>query len=271
MTRILAIGDIMGKAGRRCLSTLLPKARAQFHPDVVIVNGENTAGGFGITQKIYQQLTEQLEVDCVTTGNHWHDKREIHDFIGDAERLVIPANMSNVDNPEMGLTVITSRSGKRIAVINLIGRAFMHGDNDCPFKTADKLLSLVPDTIKIRVVDMHAEATSEKQGLGRYLAGRASLVYGTHSHVPTADERILDRKTGYTTDLGMTGAYDSVIGIRTESALNRFLTGERKKFEPASSNPWLCAVIADIDDVTGHCQEIQRIRWEQDKFDENQA
>jgi len=201
-------------------------------------------------------------VDCVTMGNHWHDKREIYEFAPKVDRMVLPGNMANVDSDEKGLRIITSKGGHRIAVINLIGKAFMYGENRCFFETVDKLLAAVPDSIKIRVVDMHAEATSEKQGLGRYLAGRASLVYGTHSHVPTADERILEEFTGYTTDLGMTGPYDSVIGIRKESAIRRMKTGERKKFEPASGDPWMCFVVADFDDQTGACQKLSRHRWE---------
>jgi len=266
VSRVLAIGDIMGKAGRRCLDLLLEKARKEFEPNIVIVNGENAAGGFGLTKKVYEQFINKFEIDAVTMGNHWHDKREIYEYFKHTDKLILPANMANVDQIEDGLRIITAKDGTRFAAINLIGKAFMVGENRCPFEAVDKLLSLVPEFVKIRIVDVHAEATSEKQGLGRYLVGRASLVYGTHSHVPTADERILEGKTGYTTDLGMTGGYDSVIGIRKEAAITRMTTGERKKFEPATGDPWMCGVVADIDDATGECHKIERFRWELDKI-----
>lgn len=262
MTRILAIGDVMGKPGRRCLESLLGKARAKFQPDIVIANGENAAGGFGLTEKVYEQMIGGFGIDCVMMGNHWHDKREIYEYGPKAERLVLPANMGNVEREEAGLKILTSASGVSFAAINLIGKAFMQNDNRSPFSAVDRLLAHIPAHVRIRVVDMHAEATSEKQGLGWHLAGRVSLVYGTHSHVPTADERILDGKTGFITDIGMTGGYDSVIGIRKDAAIHRLLTGEKKKFEPATGDPWLCFIVADIDDDTGHCRSILRQRWE---------
>jgi metallophosphoesterase (TIGR00282 family) len=262
MTRILAIGDVMGKAGRRALERLLPRARAELQPDIVLLNGENAAGGFGLTEKIYQGFVTGLGVDCVTMGNHWHDKREIYDFLPRADRLVLPANMGNVEREASGLRVLTAKNGVQFAVINLIGRAFMQEGNRDPFKAVDKLLGEVPAAVKLRIVDVHAEATSEKQGLAWYLCGRVSVVYGTHSHVPAADERILGGKTGFVTDIGMTGGYDSVIGIRKEAAIQRLLTGEKKKFEPATDDPWLCALVADVDDATGVCTRVQRLRWE---------
>lgn len=270
MTRILAIGDVMGKSGRRCLEGLLPRARSEFNPDVVIVNGENAAGGFGLTRKIFDQFTGPLGIDCVTMGNHWADKREIYKFQED-DRLVLPANMANVDQERLGLRVLRSKAGVEFAVINLLGKAFMHGENRCPFKAADRLMEQIPSRIKIRVIDLHAEATSEKQAMGWHMAGRASLVYGTHSHVPTADERILGGTTGFCTDLGMTGPYDSVIGIRKEAAITRFLTGEKKKWEPATGDPWFYGIVADIDDAKGTCTSIQRIKWPLEVVDENES
>jgi metallophosphoesterase (TIGR00282 family) len=264
----------MGKTGRRCLDRLLDRAKNEFRPDFLLMNGENAAGGFGLTKKLYDKFTGPMGFDAVTMGNHWHDKREIYEFAPRAERLVLPANMGNVDRDESGLKIITAQNGSRVAVVNLIGKAFMKGDNRCPFKTAEKLLAGVPDSVKIRVIDMHAEATSEKQGIGRYFAGRVSLVYGTHSHVPSADERVIAAnggRTGFTTDIGMTGGYGSVIGIRTEAALLRMLTGEKKRFEPATDDPWFCFIVADIDDDTGHCREIRRLRWELDQLGESGA
>lgn len=262
MTVILAMGDIMGKAGRRCLDTLLPKLRAEFKPDIVIANGENAAGGFGMTEKIYKDFVDSYGIDCVMMGNHWHDKREIYDYFPRAEKMVLPANMANVEREEMGLKILTAQNGTRFAAINLLGKAFMHGENRCPFKAVDKLLSHVPPAVKIRIVDMHAEASSEKQAMGWHCTGRASLVYGTHTHVPTADERVLGGKTGFLTDLGMTGGYDSVIGIRKDAAIARLVSGEKRKWEPATGDPWLTAVVAEIDDQTGWCKGVKRLRWE---------
>ena len=258
----------MGKAGRLALEALLPRLRSEYAPDFVLCNGENAAGGFGLTSKVYDSLTQAYGVDCVTMGNHWHDKREIYDFLPKAERLVLPANMGNVDREELGLKIISTKSGISVAVINLIGRAFMHEGNRDPFKTVDRLLEMIPAAVKIRIVDMHAEATSEKQGLAWYLCGRVSLVYGTHSHVPTADERILGQLTGFATDIGMTGPYESVIGIKRDAAIQRLLSGEKRKFEPASGDPWLCALIVDIDETTGKCLAIRRLRWELERASE---
>lgn len=260
MTTILAIGDVMGKPGRQCLERQLLVARQNYKPDIVLVNGENSAGGFGLTEKIYNNFVEQQKIDCITMGNHWADKREILQFLPKAQKLVLPANMGNVQDPMLGLRLLKTHHGTPFAVINLIGKTFMKGENSCPFKTADKLLETIPSSIKIRIVDIHAEATSEKQALAWYLAGRASLVYGTHSHVPTSDERILNEHTGFCTDIGMTGAYDSVIGIRKDSAIHRMLTGEKKKFEPATDNKWFLAIVAEIDDSTGKCIKISRLR-----------
>lgn len=252
----------MGKPGRRCLDLMLQEARHQYQPDIVLLNGENAAGGFGLTEKIYHQFVDSLGIDCVTMGNHWHDKREIYSYLPKAERLVIPANMANVSSERSGLKVLRSHSGKEFAVINLIGQAFMYGDNRNPFQTADRLLASIPAHVSVRIVDMHAEASSEKQGLGRHLLGRASLVYGTHSHVQTADERILDQKTGYITDLGMTGPYESIIGMKEGPALERMLTGVKTKaFEPAKNDLWFCFVVAEIDDNTGYCTDIKRLCW----------
>lgn len=266
MIRILALGDVIGKPGRQALAKLLPLARREFNVDVVICNGENAAGGFGITKKIYHQFVDNFGIDCVTMGNHWHDKPEIHSFAPQAERMVLPANMMNVDRLQAGYRVLVSKSGHSFAVINLIGRAFMHPDNRDFFEPVDAILSQLPDTCRIRIVDFHGEATSEKQALAHYLKGRVSLCYGTHSHVPTADERIFDNFTGFVTDVGMTGPYDSVIGIRTEAALLRMRTGERRRFEPATQNLWLCFLLATIDPSTGRCVELRRFRWELDQL-----
>lgn len=268
MIRVLAIGDVMGKAGRKCLAKLLPRAREQFNPDIVLANGENAAGGFGITKKIFHQFVEQYGVNCVTTGNHWADKKEIYQFLDDTQQLLIPSNMMNVSSSreEKGYTILETKQGIRYAVVNLIGRAFMNPDNRNPLESAHRIFDRIPDSVKIRILDMHAEATSEKQAIAHFLNKRVSLVYGTHSHVPTADERILYQHTGFVTDVGMTGAYNSVIGVRKEASIERLLTGQAQKFEPAMEEPWMCFIVADIDERTGACQKIQRLRWEFDKI-----
>jgi len=267
VTKILAVGDVVGKAGRKALVKGLEHARRLYNPNIVIINGENVAGGFGITKKIYDELTKKLAIDCITNGNHWYAKREIYTFLKDAKKLLLPANMKNVESESLGCKVFETSDGTSYAVINLIGNTFMHQDNFNLFETAGRLLDRLPQTVRIRIVDIHAEATSEKQGLAHMLSGKVSLVFGTHSHVPTADERILDQKTGFITDVGLTGSYDSVIGMRKDWAIKRMLTGEKHKLEPAKGDLWFCAIIVDIDEKTGLCTEIKRLRWELNKMD----
>ena len=259
MIKVLAIGDVIGRPGRQALSAGLKHFRDLHNPDFVIVNGENIAGGFGITKKIFEELIGNLGVDCVTTGNHWMDKKEIHDF-KDHPQIVLPANMSNVDDPSKGLRLLESKSGIRIAVMNLLGKVFMKGENSSPFDMAEKMLDIVPSYYKVRLLDIHAEATSEKQGMAQHLSGRVSAVYGTHSHVPSADERILKNHTGFVTDIGMTGPYDSVIGIDAVAAVRRMRTGEKKNFEPAKNDLWFYGILFEINEETGACQGVHRLR-----------
>lgn len=268
MIRICSIGDIVGKAGRTAVHQLVPVIKEKYSPDVVICNGENAAGGFGLTKKIFDELTKKYGVDVVTMGNHWHDKPEIHQYGPAQPNLVLPGNMSNVDELSDGLKILTSKTGIRYAVINLIGIAFMKPGNDCPFRAADELIARIPESVKVRVIDFHAEATSEKQALGHYVTERVSLFYGTHTHTPTADDRIFKNHTGFATDVGMTGAYDSVIGIKKEASIARFLGEGKKKFEPAKADPWLCALIADIDETTGRCVKLERVRLELSDYKE---
>ncbi len=259
--RILAIGDIMGRAGRECLEIGLQEAKNQFMPDIIIANGENASGGFGITEKVLQQFLQDSGIHVITTGNHWADKKEIYTYKSKYRELLVPANMYNVEETREGFVVKESSSGCRYAVINLLGRVFMKGENRCPFLTLDRVLQQIPPAVKVRVVDFHAETSSEKQALAQYAVGRVSLFYGTHTHCPTADERIFAEKTGFVTDLGMTGAYDSVIGIETEHSLRRFLDQPSKKFEPSKKDPWFCFLVADVDQATGHCRHVARFRW----------
>ncbi len=251
----------MGRAGRQCLHANLPRIKANYAPDIFIANGENLAGGYGITEKLFKELISDYGVDVVTTGNHWHDQPETKNFYRSTSQLLVPANMYNVSELQAGYCVALTKTKVPYAVINLTGRLFMKGNNRCPFEYLDKILANIPSGIKVRVVDFHGEATSEKQALAHYAAGRVSLIYGTHTHCPTADERIIAGKTGYLTDVGMTGAYDSVIGVEVALSLQSFLSPVRPRFKPAEGDPWLCAVLATIDTATGYCTAIERIKW----------
>jgi len=260
MINLLVLGDVMGRPGRCCLKKLKP-LQEKYDIDFTVINGENLAGGFGLTSKIYSLLTSQYEIDAITMGNHWKDKRDIYNILNKDHCIVLPANMTCVDHITKGLKVITARKGFKVAVMNIAGSAFMKGENANPLKTADRLLKYLPEYIRIRIVDIHAEASSEKQALAHYLVGRVSLVYGTHSHVPTADEKCLGEWTGYITDVGMTGSYDSVIGIRKEAAINYMLTGNKTRFEPGKSDLCLWAIRVQIDEKTGQCRNIQQLKY----------
>lgn len=260
MLKVLAIGDIMGKPGRSALERFLPILVEEQKPDIIIANGENAAGGFGLTEKVFLQLTEKLGIFCITMGNHWRDKPEIESFFRKYPNLVLPGNMGNVDQLSDGLKILKTPGGQSIAVINLIGVTFMVQGNSSPFAAIDRLLSQIPSYVKIIIVDFHAEATSEKQALAQYLAGRISLFYGTHTHTPTADERILAQHTGYVTDVGMTGPYDSVIGVKKQLSIARFLGQDKPKFEPATKDLWCCAIYAELDFETGACRQIKRLQ-----------
>src|SRR5467141_1503330 len=261
--RILFIGDIFGRPGRNIVKDRLRGLVRDHAIDLVIANGENAAAGFGITPSLAEELFD-LNIDVLTTGNHVWDKREILDYFqmanGDAhspaKRLLRPANYPN-DMPGWG--VYEGRKERvPYAVINLQGRVFM-ASNDDPFRTADQLLKDIK--AKIILVDIHAEATSEKISLGWYLDGRVTAVVGTHTHVPTADERVLPNGTAYITDVGMTGPHDSIIGMEREPALARFLNGMPSRFEPATGNPRLNGVVIDADEATGRARSILRISY----------
>lgn len=259
--RILFIGDIFGRPGRTIVKERLTGMVRDHQIDLVIANGENSAAGFGITPSLAEELFE-LGIDVITTGNHVWDKRELLDYYkmenGNphslAKRLLRPANYA-ADLPGTGLYQ-GEKNGVPYAVINLQGRVFMVANND-PFRVADELLKNV--TAKIIFVDMHAEATSEKISLGWYLDGRVTAVVGTHTHIPTADERVLPNGTAYITDVGMTGPYDSVIGVKKELVIGRFLDNMPVRFEPATGDVRLCAVIVECNETTGHAKQIERL------------
>lgn len=228
--KLLFIGDIIGKTGRQAISRGLHRLIDRYMIDLVIANGENAAGGFGLTQEVASELFK-LGIDGITSGNHIWDKKDALDYIAREGRLVRPANYPE-GTPGSGSAVFTTAGGVKVAVLNLEGRVFMN-NLECPFRTADREVAELRKKTQIILVDFHAEATSEKASLGWYLDGRVSAVVGTHTHVQTADERILPSGTAYITDAGMTGAFDSVIGIRKEEAIAKFLTQLPVKFEVA--------------------------------------
>jgi len=260
--QILFIGDIFGSAGRKIVHDHMPHLVETHKVDLVIANAENAAGGFGLTPAIAEDLFD-LGCDVLTTGNHIWDKREIIDYFNSANgnsssrarRVLRPANYAH-GVPGVGVFEGTTKFGQKYAVINLQGRVFMQ-TNDDPFRKADELLQHV--TSKVIVVDIHAEATSEKIAMGWYLDGRVTAVIGTHTHVPTADNRVLPNGTAYQTDVGMSGPYDSVIGVQKEQILQRFLTGLPGRFEAAKGDPRLCAVLIECDETTGRASSIQRL------------
>jgi len=248
--RILFIGDIFGAPGRRIVADHLQDIVKAQSIDLAIANGENSAGGFGITPSIAEDLFK-LGLDAITTGNHIWDKRDIYEYLGRTSRLLRPANYPP-DNPGHGVAVV-----KNCAILNLQGRVYMP-QTDCPFRTADRILAELDPAIKVRFVDFHAEVTSEKIALGWYLDGRVSAVIGTHTHVPTADTRVLPGGTAYQTDAGMTGPYDSVIGVEKELIVNKFLTSMPVRMEAAKQKVELHSVIVDVDESTGKARSIRR-------------
>jgi 2',3'-cyclic-nucleotide 2'-phosphodiesterase len=258
--RLLFIGDIVGRSGRAVLLERLPSLLREWKLDFVAVNGENAAGGFGITEAIYQEFVD-AGADVVTGGNHSWDQREALVFIERAPKLVRPINYP-AGTPGRGVALVETRNGARVLVINVMGRIFMDPLDD-PFAPVE--LQLAACSLKAAadaiIVDIHAEATSEKQAMGHFCDGRASLVVGTHTHVPTADHQILPRGTAFVSDVGMTGDYDSIIGMDKDEPMARFL---RKipgaRFEPALGNATLCGLAVETDDATGLATRVAAVR-----------
>jgi metallophosphoesterase (TIGR00282 family) len=255
--KLLFIGDIVGRAGRKALVDSLGEVVSQHGVDLVIANGENAAAGYGLTDSVLKELFA-AGVDVVTSGNHIWDKREIQPILDRQANLLRPANYPP-GLPGRGSGVYPARNGSLVGVLNLEGRVFMK-DLDCPFRAADILIEELLQATPIVFVDFHAEATSEKQALGYYLAGRASAVVGTHTHVQTADERILEGHTGYLTDVGMSGSMDAIIGNDKEAAMSRFLTQMPVRLEVAKNDPQLSAVLLTINEDSGACERIERIQ-----------
>jgi metallophosphoesterase (TIGR00282 family) len=254
--RVLFVGDVIGKPGRQALLGLLPGLIDRLRIDYTIVNVENLAGGFGVTPDTLRELDE-LPIDCFTTGNHVWDKKEGMDLIAGHPRLLRPANYP-AGNPGRGLHVGETATGVRVGTINLEGQVFMK-NLDSPFVVADQLLAELPADVHVVVVDFHAEATSEKQALAFYLDGRVSAVFGTHTHVPTADHRVLAGGTALLTDVGMTGPYDSVIGMKVDKVIQRFLRQTPVSFEVAKGDVRLAAVVIEVDAATGRTRSIDRM------------
>ena len=255
--KVLFIGDIFGEPGRRALAKAVPKLVAQRQIDIVIGNGENAAGGFGITPELAEELFD-LGLAVITTGNHAWDKKEILDYFPREPRLLRPANYPS-GVPGYGSVVVESAGGEHLGVLQLMGRAYMP-TLDCPFQVAKKEIAALKKRTVAVIVDMHAEATSEKMAMGHYLDGEVVAVVGTHTHVQTADDQILPKGTAYLTDIGMTGPLHSVIGVKKELAIEKFLTGMPRRFEVASGPAVFCAVLLELDARLGKALSIERIR-----------
>jgi metallophosphoesterase (TIGR00282 family) len=254
--KLLFVGDVVGKPGRRVLAEKLDELIDRHRIDYTIVNVENAAGGFGVTPQVFAEL-DALPIDCFTTGNHVWDKKEVNGLLATEPRLLRPANYPD-GNPGSGLYVGATASGVPVAALNLEGQVFM-SQLDSPFRAAERALAGLDPEVKVILLDFHCEATSEKQAMGFFLDGRASAVVGTHTHVPTADERILPKGTAFITDVGMTGPYESVIGMRHDKVLHRFLLQTPASFDVAKRDVRLAAAVVEVDEKTGRARSLERL------------
>jgi metallophosphoesterase (TIGR00282 family) len=252
--KLLFVGDIVGSPGRHAVKSLLPGLQERYEPDFVVVNGENSAGGLGITQKIARSLYE-LGVDAITLGNHAFRHSEVYEFLDRDERIIRPANYPK-GNPGRGHTIV-EKDGRKLAVVNLSGTVFLDAARS-PWSEIDAILAETRGRADHVLVDFHAETTSEKVAMGWYLDGRVTACVGTHTHVPTADARVLPGGTAYVTDVGMTGARGGVIGVQKELAVRRFVTMMPVKFETATDDPWLNGVLIEADD-SGRATSIEQV------------
>ncbi|RKY02423.1 TIGR00282 family metallophosphoesterase [Candidatus Poribacteria bacterium] len=260
--KVLFIGDVVGRPGRRAVREILSRIKEGY--DLIIANGENSAGGLGITPKVADELFS-YGVNIITTGNHVWKEKEIYDYLDKEPRILRPANYPE-GTPGRGWGIYELDSGVKLCVVNLMGRVFM-APLENPFRTIDAILERVSGEVKIVIVDFHAEATSEKVAMGWYLDGRVSAVIGTHTHVQTADERVLPNGTAYITDAGMTGPFDSIIGMKKDAVIRRYLTMLPVRFEVAKGDVMLCGVEIEIDDETGKALSIKRVRVPLDEVD----
>jgi metallophosphoesterase (TIGR00282 family) len=255
--RILFIGDVVGKPGRRAVATLVPRLREERGIDFVMANGENSAHGAGLTAATVEALLSS-GVEVITSGDHVWDQKETAALIEQEPRLLRPLNYP-ASAPGRGATVVACAGGQAVGVINLIGRVFM-APVDCPFRAAEAEVARMRQQTRMIIVDLHAEATSEKIAMGRFLDGRVSAVIGTHTHVATADEQVLPKGTAYISDVGMCGPHDSVLGRDTEAVVRRFLTQMPQRLEVAEGGVALCGVVVEVDGNTGRARSIERIR-----------
>lgn len=256
-TNILCIGDLVGRPGRFVLSQCIPGLIKQYDLHCIICNAENVAGGSGITPQLFDKV-RRYGVDLISMGDHIYRRADAIPLMEKSDRIVKPANLP-LTAPGKTLAVHETSFGVKVGVISLLGRLFMKPPTDCPFVAVDRVLKQVPFDVKILVVDMHAEATSEKIAMGWYLDGRVSVLFGTHTHVQTADECILPGGTAYITDLGMTGPYDSVLGRRKDRVLRSLITSVPAPFDVAEGDPRLAGIVVRVDSVTGKAQHIERV------------
>ncbi|HEY7914417.1 MAG TPA: TIGR00282 family metallophosphoesterase [Blastocatellia bacterium] len=254
--KVIIIGDVVGKPGRKILCENLRGLKQEYEAEFVVANVENAAEGAGVVPRVGDELLA-AGVDVMTSGNHIYDKKEVIKYIENEPRLLRPANYAP-DTPGRGCWIGSTGAGTQVAVINIQGRIFMP-PSDCPFRTADRLLSEIGNRASVIIVDHHAEATSEKQAVGRYLDGRVSAVVGTHTHVQTADEQVFPGGTAYITDLGMTGPYESIIGVESQLVINRFIRGMPVRYETATNGAQLRGVVIEIDEKTGKAINIERL------------
>jgi len=255
--RILCLGDIVGRPGRQVLHQKLAELVRQRNVDLVVANAENIAGGSGITANLFHKI-RSYGVDVVTLGDHIYRRADIIPTMQSSERVVRPANLAQSAAGRTH-TIVQTAGGESVAVFSLLGRIFMHLPADDPFAAADRVLNQLPRTVKVCVCDVHAEATSEKVALGHWMDGRCSVIFGTHTHIPTADAKILPGGSAYQTDLGMCGPYDSVLGRRKDRVLKHMTTNMPHPFEIATGDVRLCGVLAEIDQTTGQAISIERI------------
>ncbi len=259
MIKLLFIGDIIGRPGRRAVAGLLPGLQSEHDFDLVIANAENAAGGFGLTPRIADELFA-LGIDVLTSGNHIWDQKEIEPYLAQNYRLLRPANYPVEGLGEGGIVIgLERRPEIKVGIMNLAGRVFL-GPADCPFRAGRELAARLRHETPVVIVDFHAETTSEKTALALYLDGQISLLVGTHTHVQTADERILPRGTGFITDVGMVGGRNSVIGMKADRVIEKFLNGKPQRYEVEKSEPWLGALIAEIDEESGRTLALQRLQ-----------
>jgi len=254
--RILFIADIFAKAGKKAVYDFLPQLEYRYNPDIIIANGENVAGGFGITPNLANKLFH-YGIDVITLGNHAYDRKEIDTYLNNNPHIVRPDNYPP-GNPGKGYIIHTLEDGRKLAVVNLMGRIYMN-QLDCPFRAADRIIDEISKETNLIFIDFHAEATAEKRAFGRYVDGRVSAVCGTHTHIQTSDNHILPQGTAYITDAGMTGPHDSVIGVKTDLVLEHMLSGRKVFFTPSETDVRLQGAIIDIDDQTGKAISITRI------------